>query len=348
MLPWYCSLLTGESRIAWKHGIERVGRSPGEPPPPAWNPNSMRRSLTARTTKTYSTVCLRQALASLPPGQAAARGALQARLHAQQRHWPEKQRPARGGREKSFTKAQVAEAEAEAEALRTIEYMRARQPHTARLPRSEVPFLARVAPAVLEQYSAANCGLYPAQPPRGPPGPRPSYTDDRAGASMQTGCAAPNASMQELLGTMAAAGGGGGGGGWAAGGQAGWGSSPAAHSPWGGPGRVLGGGSGGFYTVDQDPALLAAIAASLEDVAGSPGSGRARRSPSPAPKRQRQDSPPPMQQQQQQQQQAEVVDLTADDDALSGSGGGAAGAAGSRKACSPAEKLRELRLKRFA
>ena len=47
-------VMTGESRVAWKHGIFYTGRE--DTARPSWNPDGCRRSYTLRATKTFSMV----------------------------------------------------------------------------------------------------------------------------------------------------------------------------------------------------------------------------------------------------------------------------------------------------
>ena len=54
-------VMTGPSRYDWKHGI--VKQKPTDPPP-SWNPNNLRKSLTLRSTKVFSDVYFQRAVQS--------------------------------------------------------------------------------------------------------------------------------------------------------------------------------------------------------------------------------------------------------------------------------------------
>jgi hypothetical protein len=56
----YC--MTGECRLAWRHGIAKQDTKK-LPAPPSWNPFNMRRSLTLRAQKAYSDAFLQHLLA---------------------------------------------------------------------------------------------------------------------------------------------------------------------------------------------------------------------------------------------------------------------------------------------
>ena len=49
-------IMEGDSRTKWKHAIFKIGKAAGAraDKPPLWNPQSFRRSITLRCTKTYN------------------------------------------------------------------------------------------------------------------------------------------------------------------------------------------------------------------------------------------------------------------------------------------------------
>ena len=56
-------IMSGASRVAWKHGICKVSKENGgtkDAPAPSWNPEGKRRSLTLRSTKTYNCTWLQK------------------------------------------------------------------------------------------------------------------------------------------------------------------------------------------------------------------------------------------------------------------------------------------------
>ena len=80
-------VMSGAARVDWKHGIRALPKalSPGEPPPPPWNPHNMRRALTLRATKAYSDIVLAELEAANPHD-----ASIQARRAAQSKYRPEK------------------------------------------------------------------------------------------------------------------------------------------------------------------------------------------------------------------------------------------------------------------
>jgi len=75
-------VMSGPSRLDWKHGI--VQQRPTDPPPP-WNPHNLRKSLTLRSTKVFSDVYFERALQRQ---NSAERNSLLARQKAQARFPP--------------------------------------------------------------------------------------------------------------------------------------------------------------------------------------------------------------------------------------------------------------------
>mmetsp|Transcript_22949 Transcript_22949/g.54424 ORF Transcript_22949/g.54424 Transcript_22949/m.54424 type:complete len:306 (-) Transcript_22949:26-943(-) len=74
-------VMSGPSRLDWKHGI--VQQRPTDPPPP-WNPHNLRKSLTLRSTKVFSDVHFERTLRQ----NSAERNSLLARQKAQARFPP--------------------------------------------------------------------------------------------------------------------------------------------------------------------------------------------------------------------------------------------------------------------
>lgn len=149
-------VMTGRSRLEWKHGIFRTGKAglagDAAAPPPAWNPMGWRRSWTFRTTKVFQLLSLRRELRGAP---ASARAALLERIRLQEAHYP----PKKDGFTATCDANDVAALTSAAESmLRFVDRCGAR---LARVPPSELRLpLASLSPAV--------CGLYEADPPSDP------------------------------------------------------------------------------------------------------------------------------------------------------------------------------------
>eukprot|EP00887_Chlorella_sp_A99_P005697 scaffold1.g5697.t1 len=154
-------ILSGRARYSpgWQHGIESIGV--GMEPRPPWNPRSLRRSITLRSTMPYALVSLEEELRACPPREGHRRAWLQQRLaRLRQRGSANRQSPRLPG-----LKVDVREVRRILSSPLAQTRMRARDAlFLSSLPREVAALYPGVSPSLLAAAPAAAGGA--AGPPR--------------------------------------------------------------------------------------------------------------------------------------------------------------------------------------